>query len=526
MAHRWLPIIALVIPTQFAAAGVPTSEAIRASARKAAGFEVFQRLPDGIIYEGKAEFLGIPGTFRSRLAPDGRYVRVIEARGEQATGFDGTTRWARNFSGPVRHLEMEEADRERYLFGVLCQRWLADDGGFTAAVDPAATTDARVGLTLRHQDAGVVAKLYLTRSTWLPEQLVIPGALNMRVVEFSDIREVSGVRFPARVTIDPGAGGQWVAGERGAPARDGHTISYAPPTVGLGVKFDSGVAARLETRRMTEGLMLVRPAVNGKPSPWFVFDTGNGAATLMTTAAADRLDLPVFGGTTLRGTGKARMRFRQTAAFTLGPATVEKMVVGEMPQELADALTHQSGVEVGGIVGWDLLSRAVVEVDYRAGVISVHDPATYRPPAGASWEEIRFNARLPCVRGKFEGKHEGLFLFDTGHEGGVTLNAPAVRRLDLLAGRETTPRPVYGIGGTMTARCGTATELQVLGRKAKTIEAWFATEAEGLYSDPYTLGTFGLSVLGPGVVVLDYPNRRIAFVPNPDTGTMRLGHRP
>jgi hypothetical protein len=255
--------------------------------------------------------------------------------------------------------------------------------------------------------------------------------------------------------------------------------------------------------------------VNGKPTPWFLFDTGNGALTVMTPAAADRLDLPVFGGTTLHGAGKARSRFRQTAAFTLGPATVDEMVIGEMPPEFADALTKRSGVEVGGIVGWDILSRAVVEVDYRGGTISVHDPTTYRLPEGVAWEAIHFNARLPCVKGKFEGKHEGLFLFDTGHEGGVTLNAPAVRRLDLLAGRETTPRPVYGVGGTVTVRRGAATELQVLGRTVKPIEAWFATGTEGLHGDPYTLGTFGLSVLGPGVVVFDYPNCRIAFVPKP-----------
>ena len=118
---------------------------------------------------------------------------MIEAKGEQSVGFDGTTRWGRNFSGPVRVLELEEGDRDRYLFGILCQRWLAG-GRFRATVDEKATTDARVWLALSHRDAGVSAKLALDRATWLPERLEIPGTTGPRVVEFSEYRQVAGSR--------------------------------------------------------------------------------------------------------------------------------------------------------------------------------------------------------------------------------------------------------------------------------------------------------------------------------------------
>src|SRR5205823_3383079 len=90
---------------------------------------------------------------------------------EYGVGFDGTTRWSTHPCGPVVGLDMAEADRDRYLFGVLCQRWLAADGGFTVEIDPKHTTALRVCVTLTHRDAGVPAKLLLSRVTWLPELL-------------------------------------------------------------------------------------------------------------------------------------------------------------------------------------------------------------------------------------------------------------------------------------------------------------------------------------------------------------------
>lgn len=513
MARWFLPIFALLFAAP-AFASSPTIEEIRTRARLACGFEAFQKLPDGIVVEGKAEFLGIPGTFRLRIAPNGQYVRVISAKGEHAVGFDGTSRWGRNFSGPVRLLEMEEADRDRFLFGVLCQRWLVDDS-FKLVVDDQKTTETRVCLTLSHRDAGVEARLVLSRETWCPESLEIPGPNSRRIVEFSDYRVIAGVRFPVRVAISPASGGQWVNAERGREFRSGDRDTFAAPSVGLGAKFDQTASARLETKLLDGRILLVKAKVNGKDIPWLMLDTGNGALTSLTSATADRLNLPSFGGTTAIGAGTIKTRFRQVDQFALGPAEVADTVVMELPQEFADLVSRRAGVEIAGVLGWDFLFRAVVEIDYEGGVVNVHDSARYHLPAGTSWEPIHFNSRMPCVKGTFEGKHEGLFMLDTGHQGRLTMHAPAVRRLDLLKDRETTTRTFAGIGGEEVVRLGTASEFRVLGRSNKSMNVGLATELSGLSSDPYTLGTFGLAALGPGRVVFDYPNRRITFIPTP-----------
>lgn len=395
---RW-SLAALIIAFANPATAVDlTVEEVRANARKAAGYEAFQKLTQGITADGAAELLGIPAKFRMRLAPDGRYVRVVDARGEHSVGYDGTTRWGRNFSGPVRLLELEEGDRDRCLFGILCQNWLGD-GAFDITVVAKDTSATRVSLTLSHKDAGVPARLALNQATWLPERLELTGATGPRSVEFSEYRRVAGVAVPARVVIAPRVGGQWIQAENIEAAEQAVADPYAVPVVSGGAKF-AAVIAQVEAKRTASGLLLVRPSVNGKAVPWFVMDTGNGALTAMIPSVADQLGLPAFGGTEAVGSARVKTRFRQATSFTLGPATVKDAVLAEFPQDFAAEISRVAGVEVAGLVGWEFLLRAVVEIDHEAGKVAVHDPANYRLPPGSDWEPLKLNARIPRERGE------------------------------------------------------------------------------------------------------------------------------
>lgn len=514
MVRRSAAIVVLVLATPVAAAEPSGIEDIRAKVREAVGFDAFRKLPHGITLEGTAGYFGIAGTARLRLHPDGRYLRVIRAKGEHAAGFDGKTRWDRHFSEPAWVVELEEADRDRYLYGVLGHRWLADGAGFTLGVDGLEISAAAPCLTVKHADARITARVYLDRTTWRAEKLVVPGSRAPRVVEFADYQNVAGVAFPTRVAIDRDEGGELWTLERGGTAEPAAKDPFAPPAVPPGARFDPAVPPRPEVRRSEHGLMLAKAAIDGKPAGWFVLDSGNGATTLVNRAVADRLGLPAFGRITLYGVGREKIRFRQTERFTLGPVTIPGLMVGELPESVAALLSGDAGGEVGGILGCDILSRAVVEIDHRAGTMAVHDPAAYRLPAGAGWVPLHFNRRQPCVRGTFEGKHAGLFDLDTGSECPLILDAPAVRELDLLAGRETEPSRLLGFGGEMPVRRGKGAEFTVLGRTVKSVETLFADRPGG-FDSPYTLGTFGLAALGPGAVVFDYPHRRVAFVPRP-----------
>jgi hypothetical protein len=513
MCRPLLAVLA-VLAAASPAAALTTADEVKANVRRAVGFDAFRKLEHGLALEGKAEFFGLPGAFRMHLHPDGRYVRVIEASGTHAVGFDGKTRWGRNFADPVLDLHFEEADRDRFVFGVLCHRWLAADGGFAVRVDELTSHAYRLELVLTHPDAGVAARLVVDPATWLPALLTIPGGHRPRLFDFADYRTVAGVTVPTRIALDRHEGGQWVAAERAGPAAAGGPGPFARPAVRPGVSFDPAAPARVVSRKGPGGVVLVRPAIDGKAVPWFLLDTGNGAQTVLAAGLGDRLGLPTAGGATLGGVGgTTRSRFRTAGRFALGPAAVENPVFADCPDRLAKVVSDAVGVEVAGFLGQEFLFRAVVELDPVAGTAAVHDPTRYRLPAGGAWEPVRFNGRSPCVRASFDGRHAGWYLFDTGCEAPLVFNLPAVIRGRLLDGLATEPYRLFGAGGEEPVRKGPGGEFRVFDRTTRTREALYATDPTGGHLDPYTLGTFGPSALGPGTVVLDYPNGRIGFVP-------------
>jgi hypothetical protein len=514
MSRPFLAVI-LLMTAACPVFGLPTAEEVKANVRRAVGFDAFRKLDLGLALEGKAEFFGLPGTFRMRLHPDGRYVRVIEAAGTHAVGYDGMTRWGRNFADPVLDLHFEEADRDRFLFGVLCHRWLASDGGFTATVDERTSRSYRLELVLAHPDAGVTARLVVDPSTWLPETLTVPGGSRARLFNFADYRSVSGVVIPTVIGQDRYAGGQWVAAERAGPATAG-AEPFTRPVVRGGLVFDPTIPAKVESRKGPGGMLLVRPRIDEKVTPWFVLDTGNGGQTVLAAEFAHRLGLPAAGGLTLAGVGgTARSRFRTAKQFSLGPAAVETPTLADCPDGLAKALSDAAGVEVAGFVGRDFLARVVVELDHAAGSVAVHDPSAYRLPPGGVWEPIRFNSRTPCIRAVIDGKHSGWVAYDSGFEAPFVFHLHTVHRSKLLEGRETTPHSIYGVGGSEDVREGAGGELRAFGRVSRLARTFYAIDRSGGHTDPYTMGTFGTSALGRGVVVLDYPNSRIGFVPQP-----------
>jgi hypothetical protein len=101
----------------------------------------------------------------------------------------------------------------------------------------------------------------------------------------------------------------------------------------------------------------------------------------------------------------------------------------------------------------------------------------------------------------------------------VTFHAPTVSRLKLLDRRKTRPSTLGGVGGFKPARTGKVKSLDLGGRKYKKIKADFATDSSGAFADPYIDANIGGELIGESVLVLDYPNGRIAFKDREDDDT-------
>ena len=163
------------------------------------------------------------------------------------------------------------------------------------------------------------------------------------------------------------------------------------------------------------------------------------------------------------------------------------------------------GVEAGG--SEQVLTVASLE---RAPELK---PAAFALPEGEAWGRLVLDGRLPCVEATFEGDRRGIFRIDTGASGTVQFHAAAVERMDLLAGRETEPMQVGGVGGMRTIRGGELAWFELAGHRRAPLEAGFEPERGPQEISDHVAGTLGGDLLKPFTLVLDVPGSRIAFLP-------------
>jgi hypothetical protein len=181
------------------------------------------------------------------------------------------------------------------------------------------------------------------------------------------------------------------------------------------------------------------------------------------------------------------------------------------------ALAAANGREMAGIIGYELFSHFVVEVDYAAKQLDLYEPRTYQ--YGGPGENIPLtllNGEV-YVRAKVtvpgHDTLEGQFVVDTGSNNTLTMAMSFVEEHHLLEGAgPTLPARGGGVGGEIQLELGRAKDVQV-GRFFVTnpVTAFIKV---GSIAEPGMAGNVGGRLLRRFRVVFDYPHQRMILEPN------------
>src|SRR5262249_43490520 len=117
--------------------------------------------------------------------------------------------------------------------------------------------------------------------------------------------------------------------------------------------------------------------VNGSEPLPFVLDTG-ASTCLINRRTADALQLSVRNEhrETKLGTGEDSSSVGLAPNVPLSFASVE-IKKKEIAALLLDSLEHAVGHRIDGILGREVFERYVVEIDYAAGQVILHEPRDY-----------------------------------------------------------------------------------------------------------------------------------------------------
>ncbi|MFH0944744.1 MAG: aspartyl protease family protein [Planctomycetota bacterium] len=499
----------MLLPVAVQAQLSPTADQVREKVQKSC----FGSRSEPVLIQGGGEQMGVDMTYWAILHPDGRFVMQTEGLLPGTSGFDGKTCWSVDWGGTPQTLRL--SDRHRTLATTWFPYGLAlqPDGPITFSLDESSEMD--------DDDEGVLvagvrvgdfeSRLLVNRESWLPVGLEYKSEAGTPVRQtFADHRQVLGVTLPFFVSSvqEGGFVDEFrIDSVQEAPRTlaDPFAPRQARPT---DMEFDPDQPSEVKVRRVPSGHILIRASLDGGDERWFILDSGAGAMCI-SPEVADEFEMESFGKVPAAGVGGLTVsRFRRGASLTVGPLYLANPTFVELDLAFLEPLF---GVEIAGICGFGLFSRAVVVLDLKQNTLALHDPDQFQLE-NPKWEDLILYSRHPVVRASFEGDHAGLLRIDTGAGGTVTFHANSVKKYALLEDRETNASAAGGVGGMIQMRTGQIAWFELGGHRFEHPSVDFAIEDKGAFSDEDIDGNLGTRFLEPFRLVFDYANERIAFV--------------
>jgi Aspartyl protease len=266
-------------------------------------------------------------------------------------------------------------------------------------------------------------------------------------------------------------------------------------------------------------LIMLEVHVNGAPRPLsFVLDTGD-KYTIIDIARAKELGLAFGKEIHVRGTGAEIMgAFVENAKFSIASFSgYEQPVTLAIPLR---PLAARIGHDFDGVLGSDFIEQFVVEIDYRAKRVRLHDRNSFRYAGSGQSIPIRIDGSGHPIF-KAEVALPGMnpipvdLALDIGSTGSLDLNAPFVAEHRLPGANVHTVREIgaAGAGGTTQGRVGRVSSLKFAGFDLRDPITVFSSDKSGGNASRETQGKIGARIASRFKVFLDYGHDRIIFEP-------------
>jgi hypothetical protein len=260
--------------------------------------------------------------------------------------------------------------------------------------------------------------------------------------------------------------------------------------------------------------------VNSQPLT-FVLDTGDQVA-ILDLDVAKRMNLDLSGGEVRAGGAGAAVLYGarvKDASFTLDGLEGFSQTV-KMALPLGPVLSPRSGRPFEGIIGQEFIQEFVVEIDYQARVLKLHDKEKFVYTGPGESVPIDLVHGHPILEAEVtpvgSAPLKGKFVFDIGAGLALALYSPFVAENRLLGPEVKTIRSLggAGAGGDTTGRIGRVSDLKIGNYRIKGPTTLFSEDKAGAFASKSLAGNIGARVANKFRVFLDYDRKRIIFEPN------------
>ncbi len=263
--------------------------------------------------------------------------------------------------------------------------------------------------------------------------------------------------------------------------------------------------------------------LNGKDSVLFLLDTGADEEVINTPYVAD-FGLKPYGSTmTTGGGGSAAYSFATGATFRMPGVEIRNQHVAILDET---GLEKALGMKLGGILGYDFISRFVIEIDYEHKQLFLNDPISWNYTGKGFVVPVTFDQGIPFADATMTvaGRTTipAYMVLDFGAAETMTLTSPFVKAHDLvaLAGTNSTVNKLAGLENQFFSQQnvrGRIDKLSLGNFQVKSFPANFSVNTKGAYASRRFSGTIGEGIYRRYHVFLDYARDRVIFEPTSET---------
>ncbi|HEV2689722.1 MAG TPA: aspartyl protease family protein [Bryobacteraceae bacterium] len=468
---------------------------------------------------GFIETGGMKGTFERWATSRGEFRTAVEisAAFRQVSILDGKKGWALDNSGTVHELS------GGILQGTVSGAYEASNSLFFAGRMPGEVEllgEKEGAYVLRlSPDGGSPVTVYLDAKTFLPQGEESGGPMGKRSVHFSAWREFAGMQIPTTIRQsngDPKYDAVITTEQVEVNGAFAASLFEKPADIVTRIRFTGGAREVVIPVEVYAEHIFVPVRVNGGETAWFFLDSGAGGS-MVSKPWAEKAGLSFGGAMVAQGAaGSAGVALAKNVALSLPGIEVPAETVGVMDFSPAVPML---GRRFEGTLGYDVLSRSVVRVDYEHKKITMYEPDAFVVPAGAAVLPVTFLGNWPLVAAKIVlpgGAPIEIKGFIDSGAGGLTLSTPFTKEHHVMESvSKTVSSSAFGAGGTSTRVAGRIAGLQLGPYLLRDPVAGFSPDStDGILASADIGALIGGRILERFTVTFDYPHRQILLEPN------------
>jgi Aspartyl protease/PDZ domain len=246
----------------------------------------------------------------------------------------------------------------------------------------------------------------------------------------------------------------------------------------------------------------------------FILDTGSSGISLDSTTA-DYLKLqPSPSNRTIRGiAGIRNVSFLYNRSLRLPGLTIDSLNFHINDYSI---LTTVYGERIDGIIGYAVLSRYIVKLDYDSARITFASPGTIRyPRAGYLLKPTIAQLVTQPMRVRDDRTINSRFLFDLGAGLCILFSRDFIDDSSLLdKKRKRWQKEGEGLGGKIDMELTIVKEVKVGPYKFRNVPAFIFDDVYNVTSYPHMGGLLGNDIMRRFNVILNYPGGDIFITPN------------